>query len=335
MILAQREALALSQSEIKVGQLEIERLKLMLAKLRREQFGQSSERGKQLIEQLELAIEDLEETQAVEEAKVEAIAPEATKGKHARTPRGPRKLPDNLPVERIVEPPPCACGKCGGLRLHKLGETVSKTLECEPRRWKIVEHVREKFSCRDCEAITEPPAPSHAIPRGFAGPSLLAMILVAKFLLHQPLNRQSTTFAREGIEIDTSTLADRVGACVVALDPIVQALKAHVLRAERIHADDTTVPVLARLKTVTGRIWTYVRDDRPFGGQIRRPPSLNIRAAAQANIHKSILPALSGSCRPTLFRAIARSMKRDDGQLRLSRRHVGAMEGETFLIWRS
>ena len=267
MILAQREALALSQSEIKVGQLEIERLKLMLAKLRREQFGQSSERGKQLIEQLELAIEDLEETQAVEEAKVEAIAPEATKGKRARTPRGPRKLPDNLPVERIVEPPPCACGKCGGLRLHKLGETVSKTLECEPRRWKIVEHVREKFSCRDCEAITEPPAPSHAIPRGFAGPSLLAMILVAKFLLHQPLNRQSTTFAREGIEIDTSTLADRVGACVVALDPIVQALKAHVLSAERIHADDTTVPVLARLKTVTGRIWTYVRDDRPFGGQ--------------------------------------------------------------------
>jgi len=267
MILAQREALALSQSEIKVGQLEIERLKLMLAKLRREQFGQSSERGKQLIEQLELAIEDLEETQAVEEAEVEAIAPEATKGKRARTPRGPRKLSDNLPVERIVEPPPCACGKCGGLRLHKLGEIVSKTLECEPRRWKIVEHVREKFSCRDCEAITEPPAPSHAIPRGFAGPSLLAMILVAKFLLHQPLNRQSTTFAREGIEIDTSTLADRVGACVVALDPIVQALKAHVLSAERIHADDTTVPVLARLKTVTGRIWTYVRDDRPFGGQ--------------------------------------------------------------------
>ena len=118
MILAQREALALSQSEIKVGQLEIERLKLMLAELRREQFGQSSERGKQLIEQLELAIEDLEETQAVEEAKVEAIAPEATKGKRARTPRGPRKLPDNLPVERIVEPPPCACGKCGGLRLQ-------------------------------------------------------------------------------------------------------------------------------------------------------------------------------------------------------------------------
>ena len=145
MILAQREALMLAQSETQVGRLEIERLKLMLAKLRREQFGQSSERGKQLIEQLELAIEDLEESQAVEEAKVEAIAPDATKEKPARKPRGPRKLPDNLPVERIVEPPPCACSKCGSLRLHKLGETVSRTLECEPRRWKIIEHVREKI----------------------------------------------------------------------------------------------------------------------------------------------------------------------------------------------
>jgi len=120
----------------------------------------------------------------------------------------PRKLPENLPVERVVEPAPCACCKCGGVRLRKLGEVVSKTLECEPRRWKIVEHVREKFSCRDCEAINEPPAASHPIPRGFAGPSLLAMILAAKFLDHQPLNRQSAAFAREGVEIDTSTLAD-------------------------------------------------------------------------------------------------------------------------------
>jgi len=106
---------------------------------------------------------------------------------------------------------PCTCVKCGSERLHKLGEVVSKTLECEPRRWKIIEHVREKFSCRDCEAITEASAPSHPIPRGFAGPNLLAMVLVNKFLLHQLLNRQSKTYAREGIEIDVSTLADRVG----------------------------------------------------------------------------------------------------------------------------
>jgi transposase len=267
MILAQREQLTLAKSEVTVGRLEIERLKLMLAKARREQFGQSSERGKLLVEQLELAIEDLEETRAEQETKAEIAAPEAAKQKRAQNPRLPRRpLPDNLLVERVVEPTPCACGKCGSVRLHKLGEVVSKTLECEPRRWKIIEHVREKFSCRDCEAITEAPAPSHPIPRGFAGPSLLAMVLVNKFLLHQPLNRQSETYAREGIEIDVSTLADRVGACVVALDPIIEAIRTHVMSAERIHADDTTVPVLAKLKTVTGRIWTYVRDDRPFGG---------------------------------------------------------------------
>ena len=266
MILEQRELLTLAKSEVTVGRLEIERLKLMLAKARREQFGQSSERGKLLVEQLELAIEDLEETQAEQETKAEIAAPEAAKQKRAQNPRPPRRpLPDNLPIERIVEPAPCACGKCGSKRLRKLGEVVSKTLECEPRRWKVIEHVREKFSCRDCEAITEAPAPSHPIPRGFAGPSLLAMVLVNKFLLHQPLNRQSKTFAREGVEIDVSTLADRVGARVVALDPILETIRTHVMNAERIHADDTTVPVLAKLKTVTGRIWTYVRDDRPFG----------------------------------------------------------------------
>jgi transposase len=140
---------------------------------------------------------------------------------------------------------------------------VSKTLECEPRRWKIVEHVREKFTCRDCEAITEAPAPSRPIPRGLAGPSLLAMVLVSKFLLHLPLNRQSDAYRREGVEIDESTLADWVGSTVVAVDPVIQALRTYVQSAERIHADDTTVPVLAKLKTVTGRIWTYVRDDRP------------------------------------------------------------------------
>jgi transposase len=271
MILAQREALITAQSEAKVGALEIERLKLLLAKARREQFGQSSERGKLLVEQLELAIEDLEETQAEEESKAEIAAPKTAAEKRQRAPRGPRKLPDNLPVERVVEPAPCACGKCGGLRLRKLGEVVSKTLECEPRRWKIVEHVREKFSCRDCEAITEPPAPSHPIPRGFAGPSLLAMVLVGKFADHQPLNRQSAAYAREGIEIDSSTLADWVGGCVGVLDPVASRLREHVLVAERLHVDDTTVPVLAKTKTRTGRIWVYVRDDRPFGG--KGPPA--------------------------------------------------------------
>ena len=172
MILAQREQLTLAKSEVTVGRLEIERLKLMLAKARREQFGQSSERGKLLVEQLELAIED---PQAEKETKAAIATPEAAKQRRAQNTRPSRRpLPDNLLVERIVEPMACACGKCGSERLHKLGEVVSKTLECEPRRWKIIEHIREKFSCRDCEAITEAPAPSHPIPRGFAGPGLLA-----------------------------------------------------------------------------------------------------------------------------------------------------------------
>jgi hypothetical protein len=155
MILAQREQLTLAKSEVTTGRLEIERLKLMLAKARRERFGQSSERGKLPVEQLELAIEDIEETQAEQETKAEIAAPEAAKERRARNFRPPRRpLPDNLAVERIIEPASCACDKCGSERLHKLGEVVSKTLECEPRRWKIIEHVREKFSCRNCEAIT-------------------------------------------------------------------------------------------------------------------------------------------------------------------------------------
>jgi transposase len=301
MILAQREMLAFAQNEAKVRALEIERLKLLLAKARHERFGQSSERGKLLVEQLELAIEDLEESQAEEEARVEITAPETAKAQRRRQPRGPRKLPDDLPVERVVEPAPCTCGKCGGSRLRKLGEVVSKTLECEPRRWKIVEHVREKFACRDCEAITEPPAPSHPIPRGFAGPSLLAMILVGKFGDHLPLNRQSAAFAREGVEIDTSTLADWVGACVVALDPIVSRLREHVLAAERLHVDDTTVPVLAKTKTRTGRLWTYVRDDRPFGGHGPPAAFYDYSPSRHGEYPRKVLTAWSGVMQADAF----------------------------------
>ena len=143
---------------------------------------------------------------------------------------------------------------------------MTETLEVVPRRWKVIQTVRERFSCRDCERITQPPAPFHVTPRGFAGPQLLAMILFDKFAQHLPLNRQSERFAREGIELSVSTLADQVGACTTALQPLHRLIEAHVLAAERLHADDTTVPILAKGKTTTGRIWTYVRDDRPFGG---------------------------------------------------------------------
>jgi transposase len=155
--------------------------------------------------------------------------------------------------------------------LRKLGEDITETLEYVPARFKVIQHVREKFACRQCFGVTQPPAPFHPISRGRAGPELLAQVLFAKYRAHLPLNRQSEIWAAEGVNLDVSTLADWVGACAATLAPLIEAIKAHVFAAERIHADDTTVPVLAKTKTRTGRLWTYVRNDRPFGGQA--PPA--------------------------------------------------------------
>jgi transposase len=183
-----------------------------------------------------------------------------------------------------VHPPPTSCPCCGGTKLTKIGEDITETLDVVPRQWFVTEHVREKFSCRSCEKITQPPAPFHAIARGYAGPSLLAMVLVDKYANHQPLNRQSEQFEREGIELPLSTLADHVGACAATLMPLYELIKVHVFVAARIHGDDTTVPVLAKTKTRTGRLWAYVRDDRPFGG--RAPPAaVFFYSADRAGVH--------------------------------------------------
>jgi transposase len=165
-------------------------------------------------------------------------------------------------------PAPTTCDCCGGTRLRKLGETITETLEVIPRQWKVIQHVREKMTCRDCEKISEPPAPFHVIPRGWAGPSLLAMLLFEKFGQHQPLNRQAERYGREGVPLALSTLADQVGAACAVLEPLLRRVEAHVFAAQRLHSDDTTVPVLAKGKTHTGRCWVYVRDDRPFGGSL-------------------------------------------------------------------
>jgi transposase len=167
--------------------------------MRRERYGQSSERGARLIEQLELQLAELEEGVAEEETAAEIAAPTPERVGSTRRPAR-RPLPEHLPRERIVYPAPCACPKCGG-PVRKLGEDVTESLECEPRRWKVVEHVREKVSCRSCEAISQPPAPSHPIARGRAGSSLLALVLAAKYGQHLPLTRQSAIYAREGVEI--------------------------------------------------------------------------------------------------------------------------------------
>jgi transposase len=243
----------------------VEHLQLVIEKMKREKFGPRSERSQRLIDQMELQLEELAAAVGEDEATAESAG--ITVRSFARRPATRRNFPDHLPRRRIVHPAPTSCPCCGGTNLSKIGEDVTETLDVVPRQWFVTEHVREKFSCRSCEKISQPPAPFHAITRGFAGPSLLAMILVDKYANHQPLNRQSDKFACEGIELSVSTMADHVGACAATLTPLYELIKAHVLAAERIHGDDTTVPVLAKMKTRTGRIWTYVRDDRPFGGQ--------------------------------------------------------------------
>ena len=261
------EQLARREAEARASGAEamVAYLKLLIAKLRHEQFGASSERGRKLLDQLELQLEEVQAAAAEDEAAVEAA--QGTRSDTAATRRKPVRgpLPAHLQRERVVIPGPTACPCCNG-KLAKLGEDVTETLEVIPRQWKVIQTVRERFTCRACETITQPPAPFHPIARGRAGPELLAMILEGKFGQHLPLNRQSETFAREGIELDVSTMADWVGACTATLAPLIALIRAHVLAAERLHGDDTTVPVQAKGRTATGRLWTYVRDDRPFGG---------------------------------------------------------------------
>ncbi len=244
----------------------IARLKLEIDKVRRELYGSRSERKARLLEQMELQLEELEADAGEDELAAEIAAKASTVKAFERKRPSRKPLPKHLPRERVVIAAPANCACCGSTKLSKLGEDITETLEVIPRQWKVIQTVREKFTCRACEKITQPPAPFHVTPRGFAGPNLLAMILFEKFAQHQPLNRQSERYAREGVDLSLSTLADQVGACATALKPIHSLIEAHVLGSERLHGDDTTVPILAKGKADTGRIWTYVRDDRPFGG---------------------------------------------------------------------
>jgi transposase len=249
-------------------------LKLEIERLRRELQGRRSERTSRLIDQLELELEELEAKATEDELAAEAT-PTSAGGDATRKRPSRKPFPDHLPRERVVVPAPTNCACCGSARLAKLGETITETAERVPASWKIVQTVREKFTCRDCETITQPPAPFHPTPRGWAGPNLLASIVFEKFGQHQPLNRQCERFAREGMEVSLSTAADQVGAAAATLRPVHDLIEAHVFAAQRLHGDDTTVPVLAKNKTVTGRLWTYVRDDRPFGGPA--PPAAVFR----------------------------------------------------------
>src|SRR5215212_4464355 len=238
-LIAERARAARVEAELAVAQAKasddaavIAHQRLQIEKLRRQLYGPRSERTVRLLDQMELAFEELESSASEDEIAAErAVAKTTNVVSFTRRRPARQPFPDHLPRERVVEPGPTTCLCCGSPRLRKLGEDVTETLEVIPRRWKVIQHVREKFTCRDCEKI-----------------------------------RQAERYAREGVPLSLSTLADQVGACVAALAPLLRRVEAHVFAAERLHGDDTTVPVLAKGKTITGRLWTYVRDDRPFAG---------------------------------------------------------------------
>ena len=264
----QAEALAASaRAKLSDNEALIAHLELWIEKLKRELYGQRSERTARLIEQLELELEELVTTASEDELAAQAAAAK-TQTVRSFTRKRPLRQPwpDDIERERVVIEAPTTCACCGGSRLAKIGEDVTKTLEEIPRRFKLIETVREKFTCRDCEKISQPPAPFHTTPRGFIGSQLLATILFDKFGMHTPLNRQSVRFKCEGIDLPLSTLADQVGHGTLAVMPLFHLIERHVLAAERLHGDDTTIRILAKGKCTTGRIWTYVRDDRSFAG---------------------------------------------------------------------
>ena len=257
MALAASEARAAAEAKITDAQAQIAALTLMIEKLRRALYGRRSERKERLLGQLEFELDELTARAAEDALATEAASERTTTVKAFERRRPSRKpFPEHLPRERVVVPSPASCTCCGSKRLSKVGEDVTETLQVIPRRWKVIQTVREKFTCRDCEKLSQAPAPYHAVPRGWAGPNLLATIVFEKYGQHQPLNRQSERYAREGVALSVSTLADQVGACAFALRPLHELIAAHVLGAQRLHGDDTPVPVLAKGKTDTARAWS-------------------------------------------------------------------------------
>jgi len=266
-------ALKAAEIAVQLTALEIEKLRFQIARLRRMQFGRSSERINRQIEQLELRLEELE-TAAADDARAEADNAAPPPPERARPRRKP--LPGHLPRRDVVHQPAdnaaCACPACGG-KMAQLGEDITEVLDYVPGHFEVIRHVRPKYACAACDAITQAPAPALPTPRGRATPAMLAHLLVAKYCDSLPLYRQAEIYAREGVELDRSTLCDWVGKAAWLLDPVAAKIRAHVFAAAKIHGDDTPVPVLAPGlgRTKTGRLWIYLRDDRPFAGEA--PPA--------------------------------------------------------------
>src|SRR3984893_450817 len=292
--------LAVAKAKASDDQAVIAHQQLQIAKLTRQLYGQRSERTVRLLDQMELALEGLESSATEDEIAAEWAVARATNVMAFTRKRPARQpFPEHLPRERVVEPGPTVCLCCGSPRLRKLGEDITETLEVIPRQWKVIRHVREKFTCRDCEKITQAPAPFHVIARGWAGPSLLAMILFEKYGQHQPLNRQSERYTREGVPLSLSTLADQVGACCAVLAPLLRRLEAHVFAAERLHGDDTTVPGLATATPPPGDVGLACARPGRSAARTRRRRCFTTRAIAAANIPPAISPATPVFSRPT------------------------------------
>src|SRR5215207_512097 len=269
--------LAAARAGLLAKALEIEKLKVQIARLRRQQFGRSSEKIARTIEQVELMLEELEAQTPIPAAAVDS-APDAepssasTKSKRS----GRRKLPAHLPARDVVHEPSCTCPACGG-EMRKVGEDVTEILDYIPGHFEVIKHIRPAFSCRRCESMVQAPMPSLPIERGQPSAGLLAHVLVGKYCDHLPLYRQSGIYAREGVELDRAVLADWVGKAAALVSPLVETVAQHVMAAEKLHADDTPVPVLApgTGKTKIGRLWVYLRDERPYGGPA--PPAVVYR----------------------------------------------------------
>ncbi len=310
------------------GRLHIEKLKMQLAVLRRAQFGRSSETLGRDIGQLELLIGELEEETAEGAARAQAAG--AGGPRQART-RGRcqpvrKPLPPHLPRETVTHEPRCACPGCGGTVFSRVGQDEREVLEYVPSSFKLIRHIRPKLSCRACETIVQQPMPTLPIERGRPGPGLIAHVLVAKYCDHMPLHRQAVIYAREDVELDRSTLADWVGAAVFLLAPLAEAIGRHVRAGAALHADDTTVPVLAPGlgKTKTGRLWVLVRDERPLSASLtsrrgiasrwvwtcRQRRSTATQPIAAASMPTPCSMAATGSCMPTAMQASTSSTPR-------------------------
>lgn len=251
--------LAGERADLAEAQAEIERLKLLVRKLQHSQYGRRSERLDE--DQLQLGLEDI----GADIARVEARLPVA---KSKASPRERLSLPDHLAREDMrVDLDHDACPGCGGA-LHVIGETVSEMLDHVPARLRVIRICRPRYGCRACGTIHQAPAPERPIAKGLASAGLVAHVLISKYADHLPLYRQSQIFARQGVELDRSTLANWVGGACWWLEPLQKRLAEHMFASTKLFADDTPLPVLdpGRGRTKTGRLWVYARDDRPWGG---------------------------------------------------------------------